>query len=67
MTKYKTCKIYLSEEIKYGEDIKFEGFLEKKLELIISESITIIKMIGQGTGDEPLSKDRKLNTTVSKQ
>ena len=27
--KYKTCKNYQSEEIKYGEDITFEGFLEK--------------------------------------
>ena len=46
--------------------ITFEEFLER-LELIIIEGITIIKMTRQGTGDEPLSYDRKINTTVSKQ
>jgi len=45
---------YQSEEIKCGEDITFEGFMEK-LELIIIEGITIIKMTRQGTGDKPLS------------
>ena len=46
--------------------ITFEGFVER-LELIIIEGITIIKMTRQGTGDAPLSYDRKINTTVSKQ
>ena len=64
--KYKTCKNYQSEEIKYGEDITFEGFPEK-LELIIIEGITIIRMSRQGTEDEQLSYDRKLHTAVSKQ
>ena len=50
--KYKTRKNYQSDKKKNGEDITFEGFLEK-LELI--EGITIIKMTRQGTGDEPLS------------
>ena len=45
---------YQSEEIKCVEDITFEG-LKEKLELIIIEGITIIKMTRQGTGDEPLS------------
>ena len=52
--KYKTCKDYQSEEIKYGEHITFNGFLEK-LDLIIIEGTTIIKLSSQGTGDEPLS------------
>ena len=46
--------------------ITFEGFLER-LELIIIEGITIIKMTRQGSGDETLSYNRKINTTVSKQ
>ena len=50
--KYKTRKNYQLEKKNNGEDITFEGFLEK-LELI--EGITIIKMTRQGTGDEPLS------------
>ena len=48
----------------------FEGFLER-LELIIIEGITIIKMTKQGTGDDRrshiLSYDRKISSTVSKQ
>ena len=40
-------------ETENGEDITFEGILEK-LELI-DEGITIITMTRQGTGDEPLS------------
>ena len=55
--KCKTCKNCQSEEIKYGE----------KLELIIIEGITIIRMSRQGTEDEQLSYDRKLHTAVSKQ
>ena len=46
--------------------IIFEGFLER-LELTIIEGIIIIKMTRQGTGDEPLCYDRKINTRVSKQ
>ena len=45
---------YQSEGITCGEDITFEGLMEK-LELIIIEGITIIKMTRWGTGDEPLS------------
>ena len=44
---------YQSEGITLGEDITFEGFMEK-IELIIIEGI-IIKMTRRGTGDEPLS------------
>ena len=44
---------YQSEGITWGEDITFEGFMEK-IELIIIEGI-IIKMTRWGTGDEPLS------------
>ena len=45
---------YQSEGITCGQDITFEGFMEKLELLIIIEGI-IIKMTRQGTGDEPLS------------